>query len=70
MHYQNLLAVPFLSKMTPLKLQVECTLYHGCETLTQAQLSDEVYFNNTVRFDQWVQFGNLRVSYSLDNNVI
>lgn len=38
-------------KMTPLKLQVECTLYHGCEVLTQGVVSDEVYFNNTVHFD-------------------
>jgi hypothetical protein len=54
-------------KMTPIKLQVECTLYHGCEVLTQGVVSDEVYFNNTVRFDQWVTFGNLRVSKNCNN---
>ena len=48
--------------MTPIKLQVECTLYHGCEVLTHGCFSDEAYFNNTVRFDQWITFGNLRVS--------
>ena len=53
--------------MTPLKLQLECTLYHGCEVLTQGILSDEVYFNNTVRFDQWINFGNLRVSSPIYN---
>jgi hypothetical protein len=41
-------------KMTPLKLQVECTLYHGCETLTTSVFSDEAYFNNTIQFDQWI----------------
>ena len=51
-------------KATPLKLQVECYLYHGCEVLTHGVVSDEVYFTNTVRFDQWVTFGNLRVSRS------
>jgi len=49
-------------KMSPFKLQVECTLYHGCEVLTSSVLSDEVYFGNNPRFDQWITFGNLRVS--------
>jgi len=48
--------------MSPFKLQVECTLYHGCEVLTSSVLSDEVYFGNNPRFDQWITFGNLRVS--------
>lgn len=47
--------------MSPFKLQVECTLYHGCEVLTSSVLSDEVYFGNNPRFDQWITFGNLRV---------
>lgn len=46
--------------MTPLKLQVECTLYHGCEVLTQGVFSDEAYFSNTIHYDQWINFGNLR----------
>jgi hypothetical protein len=47
-------------KVTPLKLQIECYLYHGCEVLTQGVVSDEVYFSNTLRLDQWISFGNLR----------
>ena len=48
-------------KFTPVKIQLECTLYHGCEVLTEGVLSSEVYFNNTLHFDQWITFGNLRV---------
>ncbi len=60
-HYNNILNLLF-GKMTPLKLQVQCTLYHGCEVLTEGVVSDDVYFNNTVNFNQWITFGNLRVS--------
>ena len=57
--------------MTPVKLQVECTLYHGCEVLTEGVLSDDAYFNNTVHFEQWITFGNLRVSHIIsDENVV
>ncbi|CDW85366.1 phosphatidylinositol 3-and 4-kinase family protein [Stylonychia lemnae] len=58
-NYQNILSSTF-SKCTPLKLVVECTLFHGCETLTQSVHSEEAYFNNTVRYNQWINFGNLR----------
>jgi hypothetical protein len=29
--------------------------------LTESVFSSEVYFNNTLHFDQWITFGNLRV---------
>ena len=57
-------------KFTPVKIQLECTLYHGCEVLTEGVLSNEVYFNNTLHFDQWITFGNLRVRNTLISIVI
>jgi len=61
-HYTNIMAAKFskFSKLTPMKIQLECTLYHGCEKLTETAYSDEQYFNNTIRFDEWIEFENLR----------
>jgi hypothetical protein len=39
--------------VTPLKLRVDCYLYHGCDILCPGAQKDsqEVYFNNNVTFD-------------------
>ena len=52
--------------MTPIKIKVHCTLYHGCEKLAETVVADEQYFHNTVRFDEWIEFENLRVSIYSD----
>ena len=46
--------------MTPLKIRVECTLYHGAEKLVENEVSAEVYFSNNIIINKWVDFGNLK----------
>jgi len=60
--YSKLLGLVF-GKLTPLRLRVDCYLFHGCDPLTatkSATTSREVYFNNTVTFNQNISFEKLK----------
>ena len=48
----------YFGHLTPLKIRVDCFLYHGCDLLfPEAQKeSVEVYFNNNVTFNQEIDF--------------
>lgn len=49
---------------TPVKLRVDCTLYHGCDPLLDDQdskvSSTEVYLGQNISFDQIIKFGKLK----------
>ena len=55
--YRDLMGAYFGS-LTPLKIRVDCYLYHGCDLLFEEakQESVEVYFNNNVVFDEQICF--------------
>lgn len=57
--YQSLCSAHF-GKLTPLKLRVDCYLYHGCDLLDveekSIKKSSEFYFNQNVAFNQWLFF--------------
>ena len=60
--YSKLLGLVF-GKLTPLRLRVDCYLFHGCDPLTttkSATTSREVYFNSTVTFNQNISFEKLK----------
>ena len=46
--------------LTPIKLRVDCCLYHGCDTLVEGsestRSSKEVYFNNNIEFNEQIEF--------------
>ena len=46
--------------LTPLKLRVDCQLFHGCDTLVEGaesmRSSKEVYFNNNIEFNELIEF--------------
>jgi len=44
----------------PWSLQIQCFLYHGCEELTEQVWSKEIMFHTNSKFDQWINFGDLR----------
>ena len=50
--------------LTPIKIRVDCTLYHGCDPLLHdsgsTRKSKEVYLSQTVCFDQQIMFEGLR----------
>lgn len=48
----------YFGKLTPLKIRVDCYLYHGCDLLFEEakQESIEVYFNNNVSFNEQIDF--------------
>ena len=49
---------------TPIKLRVDCVLYHGCDPLLDGdestRKSKEVYLSQTVSFNQVIKFRDLR----------
>ena len=49
---------------TPIKIRVDCTLYHGCDPLLDesgsTRKSKEVFLSQTVSFDQQIMFEGLR----------
>lgn len=50
-------------ELTPIKIRVDCTIYHGCDELLETgsvQKSIEVYFSQNVTFDQMISFGSLK----------
>lgn len=49
-----------IGNFTPLKIRIDCDLFHGCERLVETQVSAEVYFSNNIIVNRWVDFGNLR----------
>lgn len=53
-----------LKDLTPLKIRVECTIYHGCDELLEKgkskQVSKEMYFDQNISFDQMISFDNLK----------
>ena len=57
--YKALMSAHF-GKLTPLKIRVDCYLFHGCDTLLDGdkslQRSNEIFFNNDVYFNQWITF--------------
>lgn len=57
--YENLLEYKF-GKLTPIKLRVECTLYHGCEKICDTVCSKDVSFGSNVKFNQLITFGDLK----------
>ncbi|CAI2363985.1 unnamed protein product [Moneuplotes crassus] len=46
--------------ITPLYLQVECMLYHGCELLSNVVKSKKINFNNNAKFNEWISFDKMR----------
>ena len=54
--YKKILRWDFPGEYTPIKLRVDCTLYHGCDYLLEGndsiRKSKEVYLTQTVNFNQ------------------
>jgi hypothetical protein len=48
----------YFGKLTPLKIRVDCYLYHGCDLLFEEAQKEsvEVYFNNNVSFNEQIDF--------------
>ena len=44
----------------PLKFYLKSYLYLGSEKLHKPVYSKKIYYSNSARFDQWVQFGDIR----------
>lgn len=57
--YKNILKFS-IGNNTPLRIRIDCYLYHGAEKLVERSVSAEVYFSNNVAINKWVDFGNLR----------
>jgi len=57
--YRNLIKFQF-GNLTPIKLRVECTLYHGCEKICETVSSKDVFFNSSVSFNQLITFGDIK----------
>ena len=57
--YKNILRFS-VGNLTPLKIRIDCYLYHGAEKLVERSVHAEVYFSNNVAINKWVDFGNLR----------
>lgn len=57
--YKSLISAHF-GKLTPLKLRVDCYLYHGGDYLVDEdksrRKSHEIFFNNNIYFNQWIDF--------------
>ena len=53
-----------LTELTPIKIRVDCTIYHGCDELLEKsnskKQSKSVYFSPNVTFDQVISFENLK----------
>lgn len=57
--YENVMRFS-IGNYTPLKIKIECTLYHGCEKLVEQVVVEEVYFSNNIVINKWTDFANLR----------
>ena len=57
--YKNILRFS-VGNQSPLKIRVDCFLYHGAEKLVQQSVCGEAFFSNNVLVNKWVDFGNLR----------
>jgi hypothetical protein len=55
--FRNMCSAHF-GTLTPLKIRVDCHLYHGCDYLFEDAYREsiEVYFNNSVSFNEQIDF--------------